>query len=275
MKLVLPISHLFDDKDILRINDFKCIDTYQLRKTSNLDVFYKFYTSLLNPQDIIYHDVKGVFEHDFLDSLDSILVRSNNCYEYPMSVPCFYSTSLSPACVDVDISGYNGLYLNNSEAKLPEELYELFKQRISFMRRIFNYCLKDLSFENTAYRDIYDAYKYITDSLFISEVIFDNDVGFTLDIAHAIITCRQKNISIKDYFKDLPLKKCKEIHISTPNGVDDVHDLPNKEIMTYLDYVLNYIPSEESKYVYLVCEYYKDFEVLKKFYNEEMQKYAN
>ena len=264
MLITLPLSHLINSSNY---NQIQC-DIFQKRRQTDP----KFYAI---EHDVIFHDTKGFFEHDFFESLgdiDFLQYGDNGIYkEYYGDYGFYYSTSLSPACVDVDV--VDGVYVPSSAEKRWGDLLSLAKQRILFFNFVF-YEGK-LSLENTAYRPGNCAYKIITDPEFIFEVIETNKVGFTFDVAHAMITAYERCFDYEEYVDQLPLNHCTELHISKPSGCVDSHGLPDKEVIKCLDYALSLIPSERLEDIYFVCEYYKDFEVLKKFYNEEMQRYAN
>jgi len=109
-----------------------------------------------------------------------------------------------------------------------------------------------------------DAYSVICRPDFITEAINNADCFFTLDIAHAMITAKAFSMNIYDYLKKLPLNKCKEVHLSKPDGAKDAHDFPDKEVMGLFSFVQPDIMQD----AYVVVEYYKDRDKLKSFLEE-------
>lgn len=57
------------------------------------------------------------------------------------------------------------------------------------------------------------AYSIVTNGDFISEIVYENDIYFLFDQAHAEITSHNKKIGFNSYIKSLPLDRCKQIHL--------------------------------------------------------------
>ena len=95
---------------------------------------------------------------------------------------------------------------------------------------------------------LYDYYPYSAPAQ-ISKIIYDNDVGFLLDLTHAKIACMTRGWDVRDYLRALPLERIKEIHV---NGVgrdeqgfpDDTHEAMEDEDFELLDFVLSYAKPE-------------------------------
>ena len=113
------------------------------------------------------------------------------------------------------------------------------------------------------------AYDIITDADFISNLVYDNNIGFLFDQAHAEITAHNQKIKYEEYINKLPLDKCKQIHLCKMGYskllysdnfylAEDQHlPLDHLEI-TKLKQILNKAPLVE----YLTVEYYKNIEGL-------------
>lgn len=121
----------------------------------------------------------------------------------------------------------------------------------------------DIAIENNNYYPT-PAYRDITDANFISEVVKENNIKFLFDIAHAKITCFNKNINFEKYKRDLPLDKIIQIHICAHkidnklNQAYDAHNFPNDE--EFLE--VSTIVTEYKDLKYLTIEYYRDIKNL-------------
>ena len=58
-----------------------------------------------------------------------------------------------------------------------------------------------------------NAYDIVTDAKFISDLVYDNNIGFLFDQAHAQITAHNKILKYDEYISNLPLDKCRQIHL--------------------------------------------------------------
>lgn len=107
-----------------------------------------------------------------------------------------------------------------------------------------------------------DAYKYITDASFISEVVRENGIYFLFDTAHARVTAHNKGIDYEEYRDSLPLGKTIQIHLSSfrllRNGLAyDAHDYLKEIELTEARRLLG-----GRTLKYLTIEYYKDIRYL-------------
>ncbi len=103
-----------------------------------------------------------------------------------------------------------------------------------------------------------DAYDIITEAGFIREIIEENNLFLLLDIPHAKITAHNLNLDFEEYFMQLPLERCKQIHISgysIKNGkAFDTHSEVQEADWIILKEFINMIKNLE----YITVEYYKD-----------------
>lgn len=138
-----------------------------------------------------------------------------------------------------------------------KELLANSKANLLQIKAIFGQQVK-IALENNNYYPT-EAYQYVTDGDFLSQLICDNDILFLFDIAHAKITAHNKNLDYEDYKSGLPLDKTVQIHISRfatdgNNLAFDAHNLPEeKDWQEVRDIV-----SSNRGIEYLTVEYYKD-----------------
>jgi hypothetical protein len=107
------------------------------------------------------------------------------------------------------------------------------------------------------------AYKDIAEGDFISEVLEQNDLFLLLDIAHAMVTAHNKNLSYDQYIASLPLHRIIQLHICQPKlpvgGVAvDAHGAPDDGMFQEVVRLVELLPSIR----YLTIEYYKDKDIL-------------
>ena len=103
-----------------------------------------------------------------------------------------------------------------------------------------------------------DAYDIITNAEFINEIVINNDCFLLFDLSHAEITIHNKKLNFDDYLNNLPLNKCKQIHLSrfsikNGEGIDS-HDELKEEDWEKLKQLLHLIKSVE----YVTIEYYRN-----------------
>lgn len=102
------------------------------------------------------------------------------------------------------------------------------------------------------------AYKYIAEPDFISRVVFENDINFLYDIAHAKVSSYNLGITYQNYKKGLPLDKVIQVHICK-SGINeemayDAHFLPDDDEWDEVSSLLETYKNIE----YLTIEYYME-----------------
>ena len=113
------------------------------------------------------------------------------------------------------------------------------------------------------------AYDIVTEADFISNLVYNNNIGFLFDQAHAEITAHNQKIEYKDYINKLPLDKCVQIHLCKMGYneqlyskdfylAEDYHLPPDSNEYTKLKNIINKCP----ELGYLTIEYYKNIEGL-------------
>lgn len=115
-----------------------------------------------------------------------------------------------------------------------------------------------IAIENNNYYPT-EAYFCITDAGFIREIVYENDIYFLFDIAHARVTAHNRKLDYEDYTSGLPLERMVQIHISryaiNENNIGyDAHNLPDEREWKELTRII----SDNRSVHYLTVEYYKD-----------------
>lgn len=138
------------------------------------------------------------------------------------------------------------------------EMFKNAKYNIIRIKDIFGKDVK-IGIENTNYYPT-EAYKYVTDPEFICRLVYDNNINFLFDIAHAKITSYNKKISYEKYVEMLPLDRLIQVHISsfrvkkTANCVAyDLHCYPENEEFEDIKHLLDNLSAG-----YITIEYYKN-----------------
>lgn len=161
-----------------------------------------------------------------------------------------FSFSIGPACKEARIKDF--YYVNESPILTREQLKKEIMKRIYLVRwHILGTTM--IAIENTNYYP-YFAYEDVTDSDFLTEIVNENNIYFCLDIAHALVTCNNKQDSFYEYIDHLPLDRCVEIHISKIGKVGglwrDLHEAPDEYEFDLLEYILQKVENP-----YVVVEY--------------------
>lgn len=183
----------------------------------------------------------------------------------PKWFPKLFSFSTGPACKKVRIKDF--YYEARSPILSRDELKAEMKRKIDIIKEKFP---NKIAIENTNYYP-FSAYDHVTDPEFLTEIVEENDIYFTLDIAHAIVTA-MNDIRVRgdvwDYIRRLPLDRCIEIHLSNFGKVDgvyrDLHEAPNNFIFMILEKVLKRVKED----VYVVVEYTRCYTTLVEVYKE-------
>lgn len=257
MEAAIVLDNETFDLGVLKVDGIK---TYQYRR--NNFMMDRYLIQNAETLKFIFHDNIGLFQHDFIDMClhDSSILWEHDVIGTSITPVTYYSMSLSPACPMVKI--IDGKYVPLSQQLSKDELLNLAESRIDIIRDWTQFETA-IGVENTAYRGN-DAYSIVCRSDFIRQVVEGNQIYFCLDIAHAMITAKEWKIDIHDYLSELPLERCKEVHLSKPMDSIDAHELPDEEVMGLFSFVEKHIMSD----AYIVVEYYKDDDKLVKFLEE-------
>jgi len=249
MKLTLPIPSEIDSTDYPAISEIlkkvPSIKTIQYKKIG-------IYQSYDPPYEYIYH------------SKNPLMSSNRNLIDWKdwNELPELFSFSTGPACKKARIKDF---YYEAESPILPrDELKAEIKRKLDIIKENFP---NKIAIENTNYYP-YPAYDWVTDADFISEIVYENDVYFCLDIAHALVTCQNNRYCLFAYLKKLPLDRIIEIHISKPGQVGnlarDLHEAPDKMEFWILDSILKRVKED----VYVAVEYDKCQETLIEVYQE-------
>ena len=253
IKLATPISHLFADseaaKTIINVSDcLECRDRTIENTSENQELFH----CELEP-------IHQLSDEDFL-YLKDIKRRKKGLklITFHMATSC-----TEPSLEFSKIK--SGVFELGGRSYSRDEMLENAKKNLAKIKSIFGGEIK-IALENNNYYPT-DAYRYITDADFITQVINDNDVYFLFDIAHAQVTAHNKGIEFEVYKNQLPLERVIQIHICSPfipdvavdaklskNIAYDAHNYPDE---FKLNEVRN-IMENYSTVQYLTVEYYRD-----------------
>ena len=237
MKLTLPISQLITKENISEFNNLA--DAYVLN--GHNEVFIR------SDKELIHHISTPILDiYNPEVTFYNRIARNNYC-----------SCHLGMACLVPEREDYH--YVSD---KIMDrgEIKQKIKDKIEQLRK---QGIKNIALENCNYYP-YSAYQYICEPDFIKEVIEDNDIGFCLDIAHAIVSAWNMSDSFYNYVKRLPLDRITEIHMSGHGMVGDqardLHEAPGKNQFEILDKINN--TWKDLKDVYVIVEYYRCFKTL-------------
>lgn len=149
-----------------------------------------------------------------------------------------------------------GMFIKRGAEYTKSQALKNAKANFTKIKRVFGKGLK-FAIENTNFYPT-DAYKYITEADFISKVVYENNINFLFDIAHARITAHNKGIDYDEYKQAMPIDRIIQIHLSAyqirNDGLAfDAHNCPGRK---------NFVADKEflkyPRLQYLTVEYYKD-----------------
>lgn len=165
------------------------------------------------------------------------------------------SFHIAAACTKPVLDGF--MFLPGGDMLRREELCANVCANLEWLRSLA--CTKklEISVENNNYYPT-EAYEYITDGKFISEIVIDNNIGFLFDLAHAHVTAVNRRKNIYDYVEELPMARLSQIHVSRhgirSDGIAwDAHHAPDEELYKEVTHFV-----EEYKPRYVTAEFYKD-----------------
>ena len=250
LKIATPISHLFNDallaKQIIDISDcLECRDRTIDDKSPNQELFH----CELEP-------VHKLTEEDFI-----YLKKIKNQKKDLKLITFHMAASCSQPILEYS-KVKSGMFEVGGYSYTRNEMLENAKDNLKKIKDIFSDDVK-IAIENNNFYPT-EAYKYITDPEFISEVINQNEIYFLFDIAHAQVTAHNKGISFEEYKSKLPLDKVIQLHICSPdidttsNIAYDAHNYPDEFKLEEVSKLIKKYPEIE----YLTVEYYRDIENL-------------
>ena len=242
LKIATPISNLFIDK--------KCASIL-IEKSDCLEVRDDSINSIFPNIELFHCAIQPI--HELHETKFEYLKKIKSMHPDLKLITFHCASSCNKAYVEGGMFQVGG---NNYE---KEEMLSNAKYNFSKIKRIFGTGVK-VGIENNNYYPT-AAYNYITDSDFISEIVYENQIYLLMDIAHARITARNKNLDYEKYKSGLPLDRLIQLHISaygmSKGLAHDIHDHPkDKEFNEVKDIISKYDVK------YLTVEYYKDIDYL-------------
>ena len=247
--IATPISHLFENKeDALKISEVSdCLEVRQSSLNCDLEKQWLFHIDI----DITQYWDKEIQEYLFF----AISQKKE------LKLVTFQATK---CCVGEKL--VDGLFQLSGDLLSKEDLLENAIQNVAWFRKTFGETI-NLGFENNNYYRT-PAYDIITDADFITELVEKCNIYFLLDIAHAMITAKNRNVEYRQYISKLPMKKVIQLHICQPSISDegmarDIHELPNIAMLKEVERLVDLYPEIE----YLTVEYYKNSQKLIRILN--------
>tara|TARA_B100000795_G_scaffold265557_1_gene247531 strand:+ start:591 stop:1373 length:783 start_codon:yes stop_codon:yes gene_type:complete len=247
IKLATPVSHLFENVSYESVI-LKNSDLLECRDRS-ID-----YGKHLERQELFHCELQPIhewsnMEWDFIQKIKDTKPDLR-----------LLTLHMASCCDKPEISG-NMFELGGREYTRDEMRFYA-KNNFKKIKKIFGSRV-DIAIENNNYYPT-EAYRDVTDAKFISEIVNDNNIKFLFDIAHAKVTCFNKNINFEKYKSHLPMERAVQVHICTYSinmELDlayDAHSYPNDEELLEVKKVISKYPDIK----YLTVEYYKDIENL-------------
>jgi len=243
MKIVTPVSHLFKHHSSLIIENS---DILELRDHDTLPNFHEdLYHSELN--------ILAKWEKEEIDKLEGISTKHKSLIGVSFHIMSKYNNNKQ---MEIGIKPFEGI----GNPMTRQEMMINVEKNCSMARKLFGKNIIILA-ENINHL-LTDAYDEIVEPKFIKEVIENNGIFLLLDIAHAEITCINKNKDLVEYLKALPLDKCLQIHLSRleikHGKAYDAHNALEKKDWEMFKNILKL--TKNARFVTL--EYYRDIDIL-------------
>lgn len=241
-RIATPVSDLFLDKRYTKIL-IESSDCLELRDRS-IDTNFE-------NLEIFHCELQPI--HEFTEKNFEYIQKIIDLHPH-LELLTFHCAS---SCDDPYIE--KGMFQVNGKKYTRQDLLDNAKHNLLKIREILGKGVK-IGLENNNYFPT-EAYEYVTDPEFISEIIHENQIYLLFDMAHARIVAYNQNIEYQEYKKKLPLDRIIQLHISSYGIRDglayDLHDYPEEE---EFNEVRDIIRKYDVKY--LTLEYYKDIEHL-------------
>ena len=241
IKLATPISHLFLHEHIAQ-KIIMISDCLECRDWCLWTPYPK--------QELIHYDINIIH---FWDKDLQRMIYSSIFSKPHLELVTFHMA----ASYDEPVL-LNGVYQPGGNECSRRELLENARGNIAWLRSF----LPDEILIGVENNNFYPspAYRHITDSDFITQVVEENEITFLFDIAHARITALNRAIDYQTYLAALPLEHMIQIHISghkinSDNIAYDAHELPDEGIYHEVCELAATYPVK-----YLTLEYYNDSE---------------
>lgn len=251
VKIATPISHLFSNaqnaSEIISSSDcLECRDETFDSKFADQELFH----CHLQP-------IHELCENDFW-YLERIikLKRDLKLISFHMGASC-KEPKLDTNFFDIE----GGVFQPGGRQYTRNKMLEYVRLNFQQIKKIVGHKIK-IAVENNNYYPT-AAYLHITDPQFIRDVVYENDIYFLFDIAHAKVSAHNTKMNYRNYIKGLPLERMIQIHIcryekTEENLAYDAHNpLDDGDWEEIKEMILNY-PNVQ----YLSVEYYKDKDLL-------------
>lgn len=248
IKLATPVSHLFHNEE----NEKLIIDHSDVLECRDKTIQYN---NFLTKQELFHCDLQPI--HEWGDNEWSFIKRIKDT-KTSLKLLTFH---LATCCDKPKIEGR--VFKVGGREYSKKEMKTYARQNLTMVKKFFRDKI-DIGIENNNYYPT-EAYKFITEPDFISDIVYENDLSFLFDIAHAKITCFNKNVNFEKYKNELPLKKAIQIHIckySIDKSLNQAYDAHNSPAILDLLEVGDII-SKHPCIKYLTVEYYRDVEKLR------------
>jgi uncharacterized protein (UPF0276 family) len=127
----------------------------------------------------------------------------------------WYSLHLGFSSAEVDF--YDEAMVAISALQPRELVLECCVERLNQLKDILPV---PILIENLDYNPT-NAYEYVCEPGFISQVLEETHTNLLFDLAHARVTAHAFGMAVEDYIDQLPLDKIRQIHLNRPGWRDD------------------------------------------------------
>jgi uncharacterized protein (UPF0276 family) len=253
VKICLPISHHFESKE--KVEKLRDLDLYDFLETrpnkidyeEDIDKQVAFHADNIQP----IHNLK---DKDF-KFIEKIAKNKTN-----LQVISFHCAWACDEIVETGIIAYPV-----GKVSSRDEMYFNAEKNISIIKNILGKDVR-IALENNNYYPT-PAYENVCDPSFLRDLVFNNEINFLFDNAHAKVSSHNLGVDYIEYKNQFPLERMVQIQFCQPlipekkeDMALDVHEIPNgKNVEEVLEM------STKFGVQYITPEYYKDFDKLVEF----------
>jgi len=250
-KISLPISHLFDDEENIKIlqGSYDCLETRPRSLKSNLEKQEIFHADNIQPiHELSDQDFNFIKEVKNKKGLQAVSFHCSSRCKNPEKKDGIFQIG------------------NNSTVYSRSEMILNSKKNIQAIRKILGENIALLIENNNFFPSA--AYDIVVDPMFLNEIVEANDMEFLFDSAHAKVSAHNLGVNYIEYRNSLPLNRMTQIQFCRPDIPSrgsseiarDIHELPSQADTDEVKMLI-----EKYNVKYIIPEYYKDVNKLLTF----------
>lgn len=193
---------------------------------------------------VIIHDVSSTFWLNYENPFDEPTMKHARAL-LDATKPAWFSTGIGASA---EPQGHTLPFWRGADASQLQSREKVHENILRNSKRLQEWLGMALLLENYNYHPT-NAYEYVCEPAFFSDLIAAIDCGVLLDISHARISANNmKWGDVHSYMQALPLDRVREVHIAHPkydgDQMLDMHQPIDASDLDLLAWVLDHTPAE-------------------------------